>query len=262
MLSAQKAREKALQDARFKVNDGERGVERAYAITSESHDYFKRRIAELSFGKRALEFGCGNGANALELSKYARHVFGIDISDVAVEIGNKRAADAGISNVEFRAMDAEALQFPDDSFDMICGVGILHHLDLRRAYAELARTVGTQGSAIFIEPLGYNPFINLFRRLTPSIRTPDEHPFLMPDLELARKFFRKVDLRYYYLTTLFAAPIARGVVGRHAVDIGNAIDRKLFALFPALRKYAWLAIIEMGDPIKHVAPMAAEATRP
>jgi SAM-dependent methyltransferase len=253
MLNVRKSREKELQDARFKVNDGTRGVEGIYAITRESNVYFKRRIAELAEGKRALEFGCGNGANALELSQYARLVSGIDISDVAVDIGKRRAAEAGISNVDFRAMDAEDLQFPDNSFDMICGVGILHHLDLHRAYAELARTLATQGSAIFVEPLGYNPFINLFRRLTPAIRTPDEHPFLTRDLELARDYFHKVDLRYYYLTTLMAAPFARGAAGGRAVGVGNAIDRKLFAAFPGLRKYAWFVIIEMSDPIKKAA---------
>src|SRR5579871_5881725 len=101
MINARKDREKALQDARFKINDGTRGVERVYAITGESHGYFKRRISQLATGKRALEFGCGNGANALELSRYARSVSGIDISDVAVQIGTKRAAEAGISNVKF-----------------------------------------------------------------------------------------------------------------------------------------------------------------
>lgn len=253
MVNVRKDREKALQDARFKINDGSRGVERVYAITGESHGYFKRRIAELSAGKRALEFGCGNGANALELSRYARFVAGIDISDVAVQIGTKRAAEAGISNVRFHAMDAENLRFADNSFEMICGVGILHHLDLHRAYAELARTLEPRGSAIFIEPLGYNPFINLFRFLTPKIRTPDEHPFMMRDLNLARRFFARVDLRYYYLTTLLAAPLAGSSIGKRAVRAANAVDKALFAAIPWLRRYAWFVVIEMSDPIKRAA---------
>jgi|ERR1700729_1318730 len=253
MLDDRKSREKMLQDARFKINDGARGVERMYAITDASHGYFKRRILELARGKRVLEFGCGNGANALALCPAAKAVSGIDISEVAVQIGTEKAKEAGISNVDFFAMDAENLQFPDDSFDMICGVGILHHLDLQRAYSELARTVGPGGHAIFIEPLGYNPFINLFRRLTPAIRTPDEHPFLEHDLKLARTFFHKVDLRFYYLTTLMVAPFARSSVGRYAVNLGNSIDKALFALIPPLRKYAWFVVIEMSDPIKHKA---------
>ena len=251
MLSVRKTREKSLQDARFKVNEGSRGVEGMYAITSESHGYFKRRIAELARGKSALEFGCGNGANALELCKFAQRVSGIDISEVAVEIGTKHAREAGISNVDFHAMDAEDLQFGDNTFDMICGVGILHHLDLQRAYSELARTLRREGAAIFIEPLGYNPFINLFRRMTPAIRTPDEHPFLKHDLELAEKFFGRISLRYYYLTTLIAAPFARSALGKRVVRIGNAIDRALFASMPWLRKYAWFVVMEMTAPIKH-----------
>jgi SAM-dependent methyltransferase len=250
LSSVRKTREKELQDARFKVNEGSRGVDGYYAITTESHGYFKRRVAELALGKRALEFGCGNGAHALELCRYAKHVSGIDISDVAVEIGTKHAREGGISNVEFRAMDAENLEFPDNNFDMICGVGILHHLDLDRAYAELARTLVPEGSAIFIEPLGYNPFINLFRRLTPSIRTPDEHPFLVRDLKLADKFFGKVDLHYYHLTTLAAAPFSRSAVGKQAVRVGNAVDRALFASMPWLRKYAWFVVMEMSEPRK------------
>jgi SAM-dependent methyltransferase len=253
LTSARKTREKELQDARFKINEGSRGVERFYAITTESHGYFKRRVAELARGKRALEFGCGNGANALELSRHAKRVAGIDISDVAVEIGTKHAREAGISNVEFHAMDAENLQFPDGAFDMICGVGILHHLDLNRAYAELARTLAPEGSAIFIEPLGYNPFINLFRRLTPSIRTPDEHPLLKPDLDLAGKYFGKVDLRYYHLTSLAAAPFARSAVGKGAVRLGSAVDRALFASMPWLRKFAWFVVVEMSAPLKRAA---------
>jgi SAM-dependent methyltransferase len=156
-------------------------------------------------------------------------------------------------------MDAEQLQFEDNSFDMICGVGILHHLDLRRAYAELARTLGPEGHAIFIEPLGYNPFINLFRRLTPAIRTPDEHPFLKRDLELASTFFHDVDLRFYYLTTLLAAPFARSAIGKRMVNAANAIDRTLFGMFPALRKYAWLVIMEMSQPVKQTAPKQVAA---
>jgi SAM-dependent methyltransferase len=253
MVDARKDREKALQDARYEIKEGNRGLDRVYAITGESNGYFKRRITELADGKRALEFGCGTGTNALELSQHARFVSGIDISDVAVQIGTERAAKAGISNVRFQAMDAENLDFSDNSFEMICGSGILHHLDLRRAYAELARTLEPGGSAIFSEPLGYNPFINLFRFLTPKIRTPDEHPFLMRDLRLADRFFGRVDLRYYYLTTLLAVPFARNSVGQHAVHAANAVDKALFAAVPWLRPLAWIVVIEMSDPIKQAA---------
>lgn len=250
-LDERKIREKALQDERFKVDEGSRGnVERFYGITEASHGYFRRRLNELARNRSVLEFGCGNGAHALELCDIAAHVTGIDISDVAVEIGTANARAANLPNVDFYAMDAEKLEFANDTFDLICGVGILHHLDLRRAYGELARTLKRGGRAMFLEPLGYNPFINLYRRLTPKIRTPDEHPLLAPDLALATEYFGTVDLRYYYLTTLIAAPISRSKFGKPFVAAGNAIDRALFAIAPPLRRYAWMVVMEMSDPVK------------
>jgi len=250
MVNARKEREKALQDARFKVNDGSRGVEHFYGITGESHGYFQNRVAQLSRGKRLLEFGCGNGANALRLCGQAMHVAGIDISDVAVEIGKSRAAESGIDNVDFFAMDAEKLRFENDSFDVICGVGILHHLDLVRAYGELARTLRPSGHAIFIEPLGHNPVINLFRRVTPKIRTPDEHPLRQGELELASEFFGEVRLSYYHLCALAAAPFGASAFGNRLSRMLNRLDRRLFTAVPSMTKYAWFVVIEMSQPIK------------
>lgn len=46
-----------------------------------------------------------------------------------------------MTGVAFRLMDAEALEFPPDTFDLICGTGILHHLDLDAAYGQIARSL-------------------------------------------------------------------------------------------------------------------------
>src|SRR3546814_1101008 len=78
-------------------------------------------------------------------------------------------------------MNAEAMTFPDDSFDLVFGSGIIHHLDIDRAFGEIARVLRPGGRAVFIEPLGLNPAIELYRRFTPSARTPDEHPLLRRD---------------------------------------------------------------------------------
>jgi len=45
-----------------------------------------------------------------------------------------------------------------------------------------------KGSAIFIDPLGHNPAINMFRRSTPDLRTEDEHPLLLEDFRLAGRY--------------------------------------------------------------------------
>ena len=39
----------------------------------------------------------------------------------------------------------------------------------------------------------HNPALNLFRKMTPHLRTPDEHPLMMSDLQLARTGFRSIE---------------------------------------------------------------------
>src|ERR1700759_1346291 len=70
-------------------------------------------------GGRVLEVGIGTG---ISLPLYAPHVriFGTDISEAMLNKAKRRAADMKLKNVEGLAvMDAEKLEFPDDSFDVV-----------------------------------------------------------------------------------------------------------------------------------------------
>ena len=96
---------------------------------------------------------------------------------MAIEQAIEHARAEGLEDrLTFRVMDAEQLEFADDSFNLVCGSGVLHHLDLNRAYAEVARVLEPTGIGVFEEPLGHNPAINAYRRRTPEMRTVDEHP--------------------------------------------------------------------------------------
>src|SRR6266481_2210244 len=70
-------------------------------------------------GGRVLEVGIGTG---ISLPLYAPHVriFGTDISEAMLEKAKRRVAEFHLKNVEGLAvMDAEKLEFPDDSFDVV-----------------------------------------------------------------------------------------------------------------------------------------------
>jgi SAM-dependent methyltransferase len=185
---------------------------------------------------------------AFALAPSCSAVTGIDISSVAIELARSKAAAEHINNVEFREMNAEDLCFESDCFDLICGSAILHHLDLAKAYSELARILRPTGSAVFIEPLGHNPLINLYRRLTPRLRTPDEHPLLMNDLDLAKAYFGQVRLRFFQLQTFLAIPFRKTRFIRPLRNTLDALDRALFRIFPPARKHAWQVVIELAEP--------------
>lgn len=68
---------------------------------------------------RVLDLGCGDGTTAVPLALLGAEVVGIDIAKNLVDAGNKRAVDAGLSQLTFQEGDACNLQgVPDHSFDL------------------------------------------------------------------------------------------------------------------------------------------------
>ena len=87
----------------------------------------------------------------------------------------------------------ENTKLSSNYFDIIYGVGILHHLNLNKTVKEIERLLKKNGSLIFIEPLGTNPFINLYRKLTPNSRSKDEHPLTFNDIRYFKGLFGGFD---------------------------------------------------------------------
>lgn len=152
-------------------------------------------------------------------------------------------------NLNFYVMNAEDLKFENNFFDRICGNSILHHLDLNASLKELTRVLKKEGNAIFIEPLGHNPIINLYRKLTPKLRSKDEHPLTSEDLKLFREYFSNVNIYYFHLTTLLAVPFRNTKLFDKIFYILSKTDSVLFK-FSLFRKNAWMIVLEMSDPKK------------
>ncbi|HEX8082723.1 MAG TPA: class I SAM-dependent methyltransferase [Solirubrobacteraceae bacterium] len=242
-------REKAFHDERFAHDD--RSANRFYAIDAASVREFERRIAALPADADVLDYGCGSGAYAaIALARApGRRVVAVDLSPVALEQAAAAAEAAGVGGrIEFREMNAEALEFEDATFDAVCGNGVLHHLDLERAYAEVARVMKPGGSGLFLEPMGHNPLINAYRRRTPEQRTPDEHPLLTADFDLARRWFAEVEPTYFSLLSLGTLPFAPARDSRRLIDRLDAVDRALFRRLPAAGRFAWLVLVALRGP--------------
>jgi ubiquinone/menaquinone biosynthesis C-methylase UbiE len=248
--AARYGRERSAHNKYF--SEGTRkNVDKYYLTTQKSRAYYERQLLIRCPGRAALEYGCGMGSHSLFLARNgAERVAGIDLSDVAIAKAREAASLRGLHHAEYSVMNAEHLEFADDSFDLICGTAILHHLDLDRALGELARTMRSAGAGVFLEPLGHNPFINLYRRLTPGLRTVDEHPLLMRDLALARRYFRKVTPHFFGLHSLLAVPFHGRKSFNTVLGALETTDATLFRLLPFTRRYAWQVVLVMEQPIK------------
>jgi SAM-dependent methyltransferase len=218
-----------------------------YAVARRWFEDYGGLLERHAAGRQVLEYGCGAARWAPLLARSGAKVTGIDLSEVAIDQARKAARAQGL-DIDYRVMNAEAMTFEDGSFDLICGIGILHHLDLESAYRELARTLRPTGTAIFAEPLGHNPAINFYRRLTPRIRTEDEHPLLLRDFALARRYFRRVDVKYYTLFPLALIPLRHAKPFPRLLSLFEALDAAAFSVIPILRRFAWCSIMVLSDP--------------
>jgi SAM-dependent methyltransferase len=220
-----------------------------YSVMRGSRRCYESVLNRYGRGSTVLEFGCGPGFFAPYLAARGASVTGIDISETAIAQARERAAEQGVSgNLTLEVMNAEALEFPAHSFDLVCGVAILHHLDLDRAYGEIARTLKPGGRAVFLEPLGHNPVINLYRRMTPGLRTEDEHPLLTRDLRLADRYFDEVRTHFFTLHSLLAVPFRNMAIFSGLLDACESADRLVFRTLPPARRLAWQVVIELARP--------------
>jgi ubiquinone/menaquinone biosynthesis C-methylase UbiE len=80
-----------------------------------------------------LEFGCGTGSTALEHAPHVAHLDATDISAAMIAIGREKAARAGITNVTFQQSGIEDFDAPDNSYDMVLALNLLHLLPDRPA---------------------------------------------------------------------------------------------------------------------------------
>jgi ubiquinone/menaquinone biosynthesis C-methylase UbiE len=228
-----------------------KALDKYYATTRQTQAAYERVLVSRCRNGAALEYGCGTGSHSVFLARNgASRVVGIDLSDVAIAKARESARAAGVPHAEYFRMNAETLDFADSSFDLICGTAILHHLDLHRAFGELARVLRPGGTAAFLEPLGHNPAINLYRRLTPTLRTVDEHPLHMSDLELAQSYFSSLKPEYFGLQSLMATPFKGLRCFGAVLGALQAADAALFRVAPFMRRYAWQVVLVLEKPIK------------
>ena len=225
-----------------------------YSIVRKSVGFTDSWLARECPNKKILDYCCGDGDIALKITRMgAAEVIGIDISDVSIENSRKKAAQEGLQNqCKFLVMDAENTKFSDESFDIVFEHGVLHHLDLKKAYAEIARILKPEGKAICVEAIGHNPIMQHYRRTTLHLRTiwEMEHILCKKDIEMARFYFNEVKiLGFFHLASLGAVPFRKSRPFNFILSGLEIIDCILLRL-PIIKWQAWQATFLLSKPKK------------
>ena len=101
--------------------------------------------------ERALELGCGTGFFLLNLMQagLARTGSVTDLSPGMVQVALRNAERLGL-DVDGRVADAERIPFDDDTFDVVVGHAVLHHIpDVEQALREVLRVLKPGGRFVF-----------------------------------------------------------------------------------------------------------------
>jgi len=208
---------------------------------------FKQILGNVK-GKKILDVGCGVGSLAFYLAQKGANVTGIDLSSNLVEYCKEQSNNLGLS-IEFKVMNAQIPDFEAESFDIILGSRVIHHLpDLGLFFNRCKKLLKKKGFIAFIEPLKKNPIVELNRKyFAPKERTEHEHPLFISDIINSGKTFGNLEHYEYFLLSPLAMYFSRFInkpyIFKTAYKVLNLIEKPLYKI-AFLKEYCWQTVFK------------------
>jgi len=108
--------------------------------------FVKKLDNEIPMGSNILEAGCGTGQMSIVLSRYARQIYGIDLSKGSLIEAKQFINSNDIKSVHLFRMNIFKLFFEENTFDVIISNGVLHHTyNPKLAFSKLVRVLKPGG---------------------------------------------------------------------------------------------------------------------
>ena len=218
-------------------------------------------------GQQVLDIGCGLGEASMFFARKGAHVTAVDISEEMVKHSVDAARHEGL-NIEGRVTSAEELAVEGKKYDVIYIANVLHHLEHPQdLIKKVSMLLQPEGVAFFIEPLRYNPAINIYRRMADRVRTKDELPVGFDILKHLEKYFKEVQytctwflslvifLKYYFIDRVhpnsdryWKRILREPEATRRWIGPLIKIDGFLCQYFPPIKYLCWNIVISVQGP--------------
>ncbi len=219
-------------------------------------EVFSWAIDQYQSGMKLLDFGSGPGHNALLFSTIGYNVTGFDISNSNIVVASKLFQINNVDTSKFKFVEAAAenLPFEPDYFDIICGVDILHHVEINKSLLECKRTLKPRGKILFREPLEVKILdkirnIKIVKFFFPKEMSLDKHithdekKLTNEDIKTIKTIFPKTKIKYFFLFARFDRFFREST--NPNPSLLERLDFYLFKLFPFLQPLGGAVLIEV-----------------
>ena len=169
--------------------------EAMFAASRPIHEWMLAQL-EPREGQRILEIAAGPGDTGFLVAPHlgSGRLVSTDLSSSMVDAARKRGAEFGITNADYRTLDAQAMDLPDASFDgVMCRWGFMLMPDPAAALRECRRVLKPNGRLVFAVFTGpdKNPFASLPSRILIEMGhlpkpTPEWRPSILALADRAR----------------------------------------------------------------------------
>lgn len=193
-------------------------------------------LANVNPGDKVLEIGCGTGL----FTRKFYHATKADITAIDISEDLLKEAQRLLPEAKFKVDNAMHSDFDTNSFDVVFGSSVLHHLDFDAALNEIMRVLKPGGRMIFAEPNMINPQI-LVQKNIPFIKkwlgdSPDETAIVR------WKFSRLMKEKGFKNVVIFPYDFLHPIVPGFFIPAVNAIG-KVIEKIPVIKEIAGSVII-------------------
>jgi len=202
-------------------------------------------------GRDVLDCGCGRGHVSVMLAKRGARVTAFDTAEGELATAEGLARANGVQ-VKFLREPFEELSFQDESFDLLFGTFVLHHVDLSRACQQIKRVLKPGGRAVFVENSALNPLLMAMRthlcgRFGVARYGDDhEHPLTRNDIAVVKEAFPDACLVHFPSLLLFRL-LDFYVFKRRSWLITALLEKldRVIGKIPTARRYGYLQVIHV-----------------
>ena len=225
------------------------GSKSNHYLLQDPYIYIENLLLNLKKNKTTvLDYCCGTGLFSIFPALNNYKVFGMDISENSINIAKKKAKNYGVhNNCKFEKMDAEKLDYDENTFDIVVAYNSLSYLDLEKSYQELNRVTKPDGKIIIMDSLGNNPIFQINRNKNLKKWAPEfMRKFTIlkkSDLDNAKKYFSLEEINYYNFFSPFFFYISKKTPLNFNYNFIKVIDSFIMKLpFSYLIAFKYVAI--------------------